>query len=117
MKKTVITALQLLLAIGLFAGSGLIFYKALVYPYFFQTAEDRDFLSHQPTRAEVFTYFKHPPDEELKPGERFKMTGWLPLPERPATHCACTYVRLCGNKIYIFFDAEDRVEEFVIATS
>jgi hypothetical protein len=117
MKKTVITALQLLLALGLFAGSGLIFYKALVYPYFFQTAEDRDFLSHRPNRAEVFAYFKHRPEEQLKPGERFQMTGWRPLPERPATHYACVFVRMNGNKIYIFFDAEDRVEEFVIATS
>ena len=117
MRKTVIIVLQLLVIVGSLAVTGLMLYKGIIYPYVYQTAVDRDFLSHQPTRAEVFTYFKHPPDEELKPRERFKMTGWLPLPERPATHYACTYGRLCGTKIYIFFDAEDRVEEFVIATS
>jgi hypothetical protein len=44
------------------------------------------------------------------------MTGWRPLPTRAASHLGCAFTQ-DYNKIYIFFDAEDRVEEFVIATS
>ena len=77
MKKTVIIVLQLLVIVGSLVVTGLTLYKGFIYPYFYQTAVDRDFLSHQPTRTEVFAYFKHRPEEQLKPGERFQMTSSL----------------------------------------
>jgi len=112
--KLILGALILASAITM---AGYLVYLGFYYPYFIQPKEDHEFLSKHPTRAEVLAWFVHKPEEPLKPGERFQMTGWQPLPTRAATHYACCFDRKNGDKIYIFFDAEDRVEEFVIATS
>ncbi len=92
------------------------FYEGIIHPWFVQPNEDREFLSRHPTRTEVLAYFQHQPHEAIRSGERFQMTGWRPLPTRLASHLGYAFTQ-GNNKIYIFFDAEDRVEEFVIATS
>lgn len=115
MKKKDISAAALLLVvvIGVFSCLNyIVFYR----PMFVQPRLDSAFLSSHPTRAEVLAYFRYPPEATIKPGEHFQMTGWRPLPTRPATHLGYAFSQ-DYNKIYIFFDAEDRVEEFVIATS
>ena len=106
-------ALLLLVAVGTF---GAVSYVAFYRPMIVQPKLDRGFLSSHPTRAEVLAYFRYPPEVTIKSGERFKMTGWPPFPPPPATHLGYEFSQ-DYNKIYIFFDAEDRVEEFVIATS
>ena len=117
MKKEIVVTLQCVLLIALFGIAGVMFYKGIIHPWFVQPNEDREFLSRHPTRTEVLAYFQHQPHEAIKSGERFQMTGWRPLPTRAASHQGFAYGRMCGTKIYIFFDSEDRVEEFVIATS
>lgn len=106
-------ALLVLVAVGTF---GAVSYVAFYRPMIVQPKLDRAFLSSHPTRAEVLTYFRYPPEATIKSGERFQMTGWRPLPTQPATYLGYAFSQ-DYNKIYIFFDAEDRVEEFVIATS
>jgi hypothetical protein len=115
MKKREICAAALLLLFA--AGAlGVLNYIVFYRPIFVQPELDRTFLSNRPTRAEVLAYFRYPPVATIKSGERFQMTGWRPLPTRAASHLGCAFTQ-DYNKIYIFFDAEDRVEEFVIATS
>lgn len=113
MKKGIQIAALLLLAIGYLS---VLSYIAIYRPMFVQPELDRTFLSNRPTRAEVLTYFRYPPEATIKSGEHFQMTGWRPLPTRAATHLGYAFSQ-DYNKIYIYFDAEDRVEEFVIATS
>lgn len=110
------------LMVALIAGSGLSLatyaaYRGVYHPYFIQPNEDREFLSKHPTRQEVLEWFSQKPEEPLQAGERFQMTGWRPLPARAASHDAYSFTRMSGKKIYVFFDAQGRVEEFVMATS
>lgn len=116
MKKTSVHTLQNLLPVALLSAAGILFYTTLFYTYFVEPGECREFLNRHPTRTEVLSYFRHPPEATLKPGEYFQMTGWRPLPTRSAAHLGYAFSQF-HIKIYIFFDAEDRVEEFVIATS
>lgn len=109
--------LAALIVVSAITAATCLVYLGIYHPYFIQPKEDREFLNKHPTRAEVLARFVHKPEEPLKPGERFQMTGWRPLPTRTAGYYACCFGRKNGSKIYIFFDAEDRVEEFIIATS
>jgi|GEM_PF-5182688 hypothetical protein len=116
MKKASAHTLQSLLLIALLSAVGILFYSTFFYTYFVQPGEWREFLNRHPTRTEVLAHFRQPPEVTLKPGERFQMTGWRPLLTRSATHIGYAFSQF-HIKIYIFFDAADRVEEFVIATS
>lgn len=109
--------LQVLIVGALLSLVAFTFHRAIYHPYFIQSKEDQEFLSKHPTWQEVLAWFPHKPLESLREGEQFRMTGWRPLPTRAATGAACSFVRSSGHKIYVFFDAEDRVEEFVISKS
>jgi hypothetical protein len=91
-------------------------YSAFYYPYFVLPRQDQAFLSAHPRREDVLQHFGRPA-EELRAGERFLMTGWHPLPERAASYSALSFVRRYGSKLYVFFDAQGEIEEFVISRS
>jgi len=91
-------------------------YSVIYYPYFALPRQDQAFLAAHPRRDAVLRHFGHPA-EELHAGERFTMTGWYPLPERPASYSALSFVRRYGSKLYVYFGAEGEMEDFVISHS
>jgi len=88
----------------------------ILAPYWHLPQADKRFLQTSPTRNDLISRFGRP-DEEIERGEKFSMTGWLPLPDRAATHRAVSFVRRYGSKIYVFLDEGNRVETFVISSS
>jgi hypothetical protein len=92
------------------------FYTVLILPYFILPKADIAFLSTKPPLHEVVSRFGEPA-EKITEGEFFQMTGWHPLPSSPATHVGISFVRRYGSKIYIFFDADNRVFYYKVATS
>jgi hypothetical protein len=45
------------------------------------------------------------------------MTGWHPVPTCVASSSALSFIRRYGSKLYVFFDAKGRTEDFVISHS
>ena len=107
---------KLLVTILVIGICGIGFHCLVLYPYYVQPKEDTRFLMTHPNKEAVQRYFGKP-KEELESGETFKMTGWHPLPNRAASHAAWSYTRRNGQKVYIFFGADGRVEEFMASNS
>ncbi|MCU0750071.1 MAG: hypothetical protein MUF13_11060 [Akkermansiaceae bacterium] len=115
MKKNEKLSLFLSLAL-IFTSIGLGCYIVIYRPYVQLPREDLEFLGRMPMKSDVLKRFDSV-DEELSSGERFQMTGWHPLPDRKVTGSAFSVVRRDGSKIYLFFDAEGRLEEYFISRS
>jgi len=88
----------------------------LVEPYWVQPGWDRAFLDGMPSREEVVRKFGESL-EQIGPGEKFRMTGWRPLPDRMAEHGGMAFQRPNSDKIYIFFSANGRVAFYEMAHS
>lgn len=89
-----------------------ILYNMLVHTYFVLPRLDERLLQSSPTRDQVFARFGDP-SESITKGERFKPSGWVPCPDRPASHEAHAFQRPTSDKIYIYFDASGKMEEYV----
>lgn len=87
-----------------------------VEPYWVQPRRDRAFLDGRPSRDEVVRRFGASL-EQIGPGERFRMTGWRPLPDRVAEHGGMAFQRPNSDKIYVFFSHDDRVAVYMVARS
>ncbi len=81
-----------------------------------QPGRDRAFLDGRPSRDEVIRRFGESL-EPIGPGERFRMTGWQPLPDREADYGGMAFQRSNSDKIYVYFSADDRVAYYVVARS
>lgn len=95
---------------------GIGFYTVIYRPYVKLPKENLEFLGRLPSKAEILKRFDSV-DEELVEGERFRMTGWHPLPDRKVTGSAFSVVRRDGSKIYLFFDVAGKLEEYFISRS
>lgn len=91
-------------------------FSLLVEPYWAQPGRDRAFLDGTPSRDEVVRQFGHSL-EQIGPGEKFRMTGWRPLPDRAAEYGGMAFQRPNSDKIYVFFSADERVTHYVVARS
>jgi hypothetical protein len=110
--------LEILIALACIAVCVHSFDVAILHPRFRLPKQDRAFLETRPSRERVLTYFGHEKcGEHLRAGEKFKMTGWFPLPERAASHSAFAVLRPNGEMIHLFFGLEGEMEEFVISSS
>lgn len=87
-----------------------------IEPYWVQPGRDRTFLDGRPSREEVVRRFGESP-ERIGPGERFRMTGWRPLPDREAEYAGMAFQRPNSDKIYVFFSRDDRVVVYAVARS
>lgn len=92
------------------------FYTVIYRPYVQLPREDLEFLGRVSAKSEILKRFDSV-DEELVEGGRFQMTGWHPLPDRKVTGSAFSVVRRDGSKIYLFFDATGKLEEYFISRS
>lgn len=95
---------------------GIGFYAVIYRPYVQLPKEDLEFLGRVSSKSEILKRFDSV-DEELVEGERFRMTGWHPLPDRRVTGSAFSVVRRDGSKIYLFFDATGKLEAWFISRS
>lgn len=108
--------LQYVIAIPVFCMVMSCLVYSMVQRFYIQPKDDVLFLGTHPSMADVRLRFGNP-EEELKSGETFPMTGWYPLPKRAASHAAWSFTQRNGCTLYIFFGADGRVEEFVVGRS
>jgi hypothetical protein len=108
---------RLLLAALILAVVSISFVGVPVYTlYFVLPQEDKAFLTSRPNRQAVLQRFGNPA-EDLQSGARFPMTGWHPLPSRQVSGAALSFVRPYGSKLYLYFEPNGRLEEYVISRS
>lgn len=91
-------------------------YSIIIYPYSIEPQQDRQFLEAKPTESQILDHFGTP-DERIAADERFRQTGWYPLPEQTASYTGYSFTRRCGNKIYIFISTNHTLEAYVISRS
>lgn len=92
------------------------FFLLEVEPYWVQPGRDRAFLDGRPSWDEVIRRFGESL-EQIGPGEKFRRTGWLPLPEREAEYGGMAFQRPNSDKIYVFFSADGRVAFYQVSRS
>ncbi len=92
------------------------FFFLEVEPYWVQPGRDRTFLDGRPSRDEVIRRFGESL-EQIGQGEKFRMTGWHPVPEREAEYGGMAFQRPNSDKIYVFFSADGRVASYAVARS
>ena len=93
-----------------------VLYRTIWNPYFVQPKTDFRFLSDNPTKVAILTYFG-PPSETIQAGDKFSHTGWHPLPDRIATDTSYAFVRRDGRKLYVFISTNNTLEAFVVTRS